>query len=233
MPQYALAHHVFICVHDEHVVFLDVHKDRYFALEAARTAGLGSLVPDWPVSVSQPDAGLPSVIALLLKKGILVAKVECGKAASPISAEKPRGNLTAEDVDQAPRIGPAMVCRFIAAATRAALLLKYRTFGHVIDRVAGRLARATSAGRVPDIARTEGLVSAFATLRPFFFTAKDACLFDALALSEFLASYAVYPRWVFGVQARPFGAHCWLQLGDIVLNDTAEHVKHYSIIMVV
>ena len=50
MPQYLLAHHVFVCVQGEHVVFLDVRKDRYFALESARTAGLGSLVQGWPVS---------------------------------------------------------------------------------------------------------------------------------------------------------------------------------------
>jgi hypothetical protein len=43
----------------------------------------------------------------------------------------------------------------------------------------------------------------------------------------------VFPRWVFGVQSRPFAAHCWLQLGGVVLNDTVDHVKRYTPIMVV
>jgi len=77
------------------------------------------------------------------------------------------------------------------------------------------------------------LVAAFSTLRPFFFSAKDACLFDALSLSEFLAGYGFFPRWVFGVQSRPFGAHCWLQLNGVVLNDSVDHVKRYTPIMVV
>jgi hypothetical protein len=168
-----------------------------------------------------------------VEKGILVREIESGKVASPVTGEDLRGDLIADDVDRAPRLGPMIICRFVAAATRAVLLLKYGTFETVIDRVAGRLARSSDARRVSTQDEVRALVSAFATLRPFFFTAKDACLFDALALSEFLASYAIYPRWVFGVQARPFVAHCWLQLDGIVLNDTVEHVKQYSTIMVV
>jgi hypothetical protein len=54
-----------------------------------------------------------------------------------------------------------------------------------------------------------------------------------LALLEFLARYEVLPRWVFGVRARPFVAHCWVQYEDIVFNDTVEHVASYTPIMVV
>ena len=43
MSRYALAHHVFVCVEDEHVVFLDVRRDRYFTLRAEQTRGLRSL----------------------------------------------------------------------------------------------------------------------------------------------------------------------------------------------
>ncbi len=50
MPHYALARHVFVCVQGEHVVFLDVRKDRYFALDGALTAGLGDLVAGWPIA---------------------------------------------------------------------------------------------------------------------------------------------------------------------------------------
>jgi hypothetical protein len=36
---------------------------------------------------------------------------------------------------------------------------------------------------------------------------------------------------VFGVQARPFAAHCWVQKGEVVFNDTVEHVSGYTPIM--
>ena len=59
------------------------------------------------------------------------------------------------------------------------------------------------------------------------------CLHDSLALLEFLARHGIFPDWVFGVRARPFVAHCWVQYEDMVFNDTVEHVTGYIPIMVV
>jgi hypothetical protein len=251
MPQYSLARHVFVCMQGEHVVFLDVRKDRYFALESARTAGLSEMVLGWPVPipvaqehaqrVGAPTAvatesfdrsSLSAVVSLLLEKEILTSAAN-GKVAVPVDAERLCGEIFGESLDDSPRIGPMHFCKFIAAAIRSRLLVKYRTLESVIARVSDRIQRASREGAMPDEVRVQELVAIFAVLRPFFFAAKDACLFDALALSEFLAGYRIYPRWVFGVQARPFAAHCWLQLGGFVLNDTLDHVKRYTPIMVV
>jgi hypothetical protein len=35
------------------------------------------------------------------------------------------------------------------------------------------------------------------------------------------------------VKASPFGAHCWLQEGDLILNDSVERVGAYTPIMIV
>ena len=253
MPQYLLARHVFVCVQGEHVVFLDVRKDRYFALESAKTAGLGYLVPGWPVPAQlgvdfvRHDAGatapalqeqvnrsaLSGVVSLLLEKGILVPGPD-GKPADATVAEPMRADLTAEALDGRPRFGLRLFLRFVSSAVRARLLLKHRTFETVVERVRHRTERGRKRAGSP-VSETElqYLVASFSTLRPFFFAAKDACLFDALALSEFLAAYGVYPVWLFGVQSRPFAAHCWLQLDGVVLNDTVDHIKRYTPIMAV
>ena len=62
MARYALAEHVFVCVNGEHLVLLDLKEDRYWALEASQTAGLGPLVVGWPVKTmpSTEEAGSPS-----------------------------------------------------------------------------------------------------------------------------------------------------------------------------
>ena len=253
MAQYALARHVFACVQGEHVVFLDVRRDRYFAIEAARTAGLGDWVEGWPVVAPLAkeiakcvgevplqrsparrgtDEALASVISVLLEKGILTS-AELGKAATPEKIPPPRGELGAEAVDDRPGSGVARLFRFCAAAVRARLLLKHRTFESVVNRVKTRVEKHGSDPRNSGESRVQELVATFAFLRPYFFSAKDACLFDALALSEYLAAYDVYPRWIFGVQARPFAAHCWLELNGIVLNDTVDHVRRYAPIMIV
>jgi hypothetical protein len=251
MPQYALARHVFVCMQGEHVVFLDVRNDRYFALEASRTAGLGEFVRGWPVPASasyvqqrtssaaeaateQLDReALPAVIALLLEKGILTPAVDIGKDAVATQAQPISGDLTADALDEPPRVGALAFLRFVRAAIVATLLLRFRPLEYVVERAKLRSQGRHRQQHSLDIARLHQVVAAFATLRPFFFTAKDACLFDAVALSEFLAGYGVFPQWVFGVQARPFAAHCWLQNDGVVLNDTAEHVRRYTPIMVV
>jgi len=38
---------------------------------------------------------------------------------------------------------------------------------------------------------------------------------------------------VFGVKLNPFSAHCWVQAGDIVLNDAIDHVTIHTPILVV
>jgi len=253
MPQYMLARHVFVCVQGEHVVFLDVRKDRYFALESARTAGLGAVVPGWPVpaplavdfvrqsggsaahalaeQVNQP--ALSGVIALLLEKGILVCAPEKGKRADATVAEPLRGDVTADGFDDAARVGLRVFFRFASSAINARLLLKNRTFETVIERARRRAEQGRNRPALVTEVELHRLVHSFSTLQPFFFAAKDACLSDALSLSEFLSGYGVFPKWVFGVQSRPFAAHCWLQLDGLVLNDTVDHVKRYTPIMVV
>jgi hypothetical protein len=59
------------------------------------------------------------------------------------------------------------------------------------------------------------------------------CLFDSLALIHFLAQYGLYPDWVFGVSADPFEAHCWVQAGQVVLNDTVERVSAFTPILTI
>jgi hypothetical protein len=251
MPHYALSRHVFVCIQGEHVVFLDVRKDRYFALEAARTAGLGEWVAGWPVPAPVPSGiarrvgeipiqhgtqdidreSLGAIMSLLVEKEIVTSRDD-GKTAAPEPIEPPTGELCTDAFDEHPGVRVGRVVRFVSAAVRARLLLKHRTFESVVTRVRRRVGQTQSGDPVPESYMQE-LVSTFAFLRPYFFAAKDACLFDALALSEYLATYRVYPRWIFGVQARPFAAHCWLQLNGIVLNDTLDHVRRYAPIMVV
>ena len=122
MPQYLLARHVFLCVQGEHVVFLDVRKDRYFALESARTAGLGYVVPGWPVRasvgvdfvrhgtgsaapvLSEQVSGnaLSAVISVLVEKGILVSAPTDGKHADATVTEPLREDVTADSFDEPP-----------------------------------------------------------------------------------------------------------------------------------
>lgn len=50
-------------------------------------------------------------------------------------------------------------------------------------------------------------------------------------LRRLLRSEGYSPLWIFGVRTWPFGAHCWLQVDDLVIGDTLDRVRFYTPIM--
>lgn len=56
---------------------------------------------------------------------------------------------------------------------------------------------------------------------------RDKCLLRSLALQDFLARHGHVSALVFGVRLHPFRAHCWLQHGSTVLNDTIEVIGSF------
>jgi hypothetical protein len=239
MAQHALADHVFVCVNGEHLVLLDLKEDRYWALEAAQTAGLGPLVPGWPVKAPEGTAGRAGLsdetteaIDVLKGRGLLTEGIPPGKDATPVTAIKAAKELTSDtETSAGPSQGSWLA--FFVASTFAKFALRTWPFERVIQRVRHRKQLMASKAGLSDIERTRKLVEAFARYRVFLFSSKNECLHDSLALIEFLARYGIYPDWVFGVQTRPFAAHCWVQQEDVVFNDTVEHVGGYTAIMVV
>jgi hypothetical protein len=239
MARYALADHVFVCLNGEHLVLLDLKEDRYWALEAAQTAGLGALVDGWPVAAPDeapiadpvsPEAD--GAIEVLKGRGLLTEGIPPGKAATPVIAIRPMRELVSESEPSAgPRSGSWLT--FFTASAFAKFALRTWPFERVIQRVKRRKELEGPRAGPLDAERARKLVEAFARYRVFLFSSKDECLYDSLALLEFLARNGIYPDWVFGVQTRPFAAHCWVQHGDIVFNDTVEHVSGYTPIMVV
>jgi hypothetical protein len=91
--------------------------------------------------------------------------------------------------------------------------------------------RASSAAFNVDSARE--LLSVYTYIRMFVFARRGRCLLDSVVLLEFMASYNVFPRWVIGVQVRPFAAHSWVQNEHRVLNGTTSFVRTYRPILTV
>ena len=87
------------------------------------------------------------------------------------------------------------------------------------------------AGR-PDTARVAAVAAAFTRLLPWV-PGQGACLYRAFVLLSMLRHAGQNAVWVFGVRTWPFSAHCWLQVGDAVLDDDPERVSRYTPIMAV
>jgi len=74
------------------------------------------------------------------------------------------------------------------------------------------------------------LVGAVRAARPWV-PFEGECLQRSFELRYLLARRAVPVDWVFGVRTWPFGAHCWLQSGEVVVGDRLDRIARYTPIM--
>lgn len=54
------------------------------------------------------------------------------------------------------------------------------------------------------------------------------CLLRSAMLVSFLRRSGLAADWVFGVRLWPFNAHCWVQAGEVCLNDDVERLWAYT-----
>jgi len=237
MQPYLLAPHVYSCVSGQHVVLMDLERDKYVAVVPAHR--LARWVRGWPVGAVQEsprdsEEGVDALVSQMLAHGMLVSDPHVGKLAVPVTTPRPQRGLVEFDLDVRPQAGAAQLWRFARSCLRAQLSLKLRPIQSIVEAVRDRKARrAARSPREADPARLRSLVTAFTRLRPLFYTLRSACLLDSLTLMHFLGAEGIQPDWVFGVKTEPFDAHCWVQLGDVLLNDTPDRVRQYSPILVV
>ena len=231
----------------KHVVLLDLERDKYLSVEPAHR--LSRWVRGWPVSeppgvsAPPPDPAANSggrvaedgLLSRMIAQGMLVTDPKVGKAAVPVVTTRPETSLVEFDLHTPLAATAAHLGHFLMAYAGAKSALQFRSIKSVVGAAARRRARTeTRAAASPaELGKVRGLVGAFLYLRPVFFTARQACLLDSLTLLNFLARYRIFPQWVFGVTANPFYAHCWVQQGDAVFNDTPDFVRGFTPILVV
>jgi len=67
----------------------------------------------------------------------------------------------------------------------------------------------------------------FWTMAPWL-PIEGECLARSAMLVAFLRRMGLAADWVFGVRLWPFAAHCWVQSGDLCLNDDVERLWAYT-----
>ncbi|MDE2051076.1 MAG: lasso peptide biosynthesis B2 protein [Gammaproteobacteria bacterium] len=239
MQPYLLAPHVYPCVSGQHVVLMDLERDKYIAVVPANR--LARWVRGWPVGAVQPaespreaEEGADALVSQMLAHGMLVSDPHIGKPADPVTTVRPQRSLVEFDLDVRPRTSAAQLWRFGRSCLQAQSSLKLRPIQSIVEAARDRKARRAARGpQSADPVRLRSLVTAFARLRPLFYTLRSACLLDSLTLLHFLGAEGIHPDWVFGVKTEPFDAHCWVQYGEVLLNDVPDRVRQYSPILVV
>jgi hypothetical protein len=215
-------------------VLLDLKRNKYLGLSGADANALARRVVDLPkcdeTSSAVDDGAIAELFEEMSSAGMLCRSAEQGAFYPSFAVAAPAAALIDGYSDVTTRIAARELACFVTAALSAKWLLRSFSLERIARRIRARRLRRQS-DAPPDIERLRCLVAGFAKMRTFAFTASNECLFDSLVLSEFLSRYWIFPHWVFGVTTNPFAAHCWLQQGSVVINDSPEHVRRFSPIM--
>lgn len=194
-----------VALHED-VVVLDVTEDRYECLVDA--ASWLTPAPDGRLTVSD------SVLAEdLIQAGLATRRASPPRPVCPPAARalEPRPSRT--------RLSTVRAGLVVAAATAT---FHNRRLSALVAPLPTAPARGAN-----DEDRLSALVGAVREAAPFI-PFEGECLHRAYVLRRWLHHEGYRPTWVFGVRTWPFAAHCWLQIGALVVGDTLDRVRHYT-----
>lgn len=205
------------CDIDGRTIFLDIKRNRYSVIrsDTARALSVGDRAAVPRNILDQADAF-----------GWLGEHMD--RPACPVAQiEKPRIELASIAPTTAPTkslVASAMACMIMTRCRLATRNLE--SLLRDVSATNDRAAKARKRASVEDVVLAADVVERFAL-------GSKACLLKSLALQKMLSRHGHASVLVFGVRLNPFGAHCWVQQGDVVLNDTIERVGMFTIIRAV
>ena len=231
MLRYLLSRDSYVCIADGYAVFLNLQRNEYKALTPADAQALSMVVEGWPVRSAAAADNAPNteLAAELARGGLLTSNDVAGKSAVPVSVTpviRMLGSGPLSDVTWRERLS------VVAAWGGATTMLRCLPLRVIVRHIGYRKARRRTTDAL-DTQLARRLTWAYVILQPKFFSRVDNCLRDSLTFVEFLALFGLYPDWIFGVRMNPFVAHCWVQQGNLVLNDSVDYVHEFTPIMAV
>ncbi|MGN6227487.1 MAG: lasso peptide biosynthesis B2 protein [Dyella sp.] len=213
------------CVVDDSLIFLDVARDRYFSLTGPLGEALRRLQAQESVD--------PTLINELIERGILTEVADPVPDPTPASIQLPARSAIEQDHDACERLSAAAVLEVSAFVWSTRRKLRTRSFKANLDEAIAYRERKTEPSKnEKSLPSEQSLLRAawqFTQARRYV-PIDPICLLDSLSMLRFLSRRALRAHIVFGVTAEPFAAHCWVQAGDIVLNETlSDAIAHTPI----
>ena len=233
---YYLSADLYVCLSDARVVLLDLRRDKYLALDQDASSLLQPVVSalgsQEGICEAAPEPDVRAVLADLRASGILCTD-------PPPRARHETSHPLIRPQRAIHPLPPYRECvttrqtaRYIMCVVRAKSALRLRSIYRIVLAERRKASARPLASRMLDATRVTELCSVYSRLRVIA-TGPRQCLFDSFALKLFLAKYRVFPDWIFGVRLNPFAAHCWLQHGDTLVNDSLDAVRRFTPIMAV
>jgi Transglutaminase-like superfamily len=230
---YWIPHDVYLCPTEDGTVFLDVQRDKYFAIDNEYAGVLEQTVSGFPSTVAtdpNPSSQVIAAAAKLEEKGLLTRDHRAGKRYIPAALAPVDIASSFAVLELRPQIRPHHVAAFARAWITSTGAFRRHSLKQITDDLRrGARGEASSGAR----ANTAGdLYSIFNSLRSLLITADNRCLPLALWLRFFMASYGYRPQLVIGVTSTPFNAHAWLQLGQLAFDPRPDRLDRLAPIFV-
>lgn len=225
MTNYAVRDDLSFCRVDGRFVFLDLNNDRYFRLPDALDQSFASYL----------EGNETSALCMnrLIERNILVDRP--GTAIGTRQYIKPATRSAMEVPLPGGRLRPLDLVEVLAVVLRTRRALRLLPLKAVLDGLGSDRHLHPVQARPPAAeleCRLSNAAAIFRRARPYV-PVDMCCLLDSVALARFLRRRKLRAHIVFGVALDPFSAHCWVQAGDLVLNDTVGNANSHTPIRVV
>ncbi len=211
---------VSFCETSGRLLFLDVRRDRYFCLAPPTEAAFQRLVR------RDQNAGDTQVEKRLLADGLLRA---VPGDAVPTACALPMPIASALD-DAETKRSTGQTGALLRLA-RSELSLRFLGLRRALRGVARHKARARATIGLSDAAIAApglGFHAAALLASPL-----DRCLPRSIATAHRYFSLGIRVDLVIGVKLQPFAAHCWVQRGELLLNDRLDTVRNFTPILAI
>lgn len=206
------------CRIGDDVIFLDLKDDRYFRLASQLASVFRGLVD---ARVDDPDD-----CRALTAAGIVRWVDGPSDIGSPQLCEPER---------KAPAMASGRTTAFeIALALALEASIRRQVRSGQLFAVIGRLSECKRQISVPcqyGDRRTSRTIRAF-EIAQYVRSPANLCLTRSIAMVHRLSRQGCSAELVMGVRSAPFSAHSWVQVGDVVCNDSPEEVARFTPIFV-
>jgi hypothetical protein len=227
---YYFSNHASGCETAEGAVFLDFRSGKYLGVPADHLTALRRCISGWPVPANTPSAASAllsaaslSILNELFQKGLLTQSPPELPTVQLQDVPTPTETLPDDLHDTAP-VGFRLWLNFTLVLSIAYIWinLKLNRLDTLIRHIQSLKRQAEIHERLPEAARLRTIVPHFRRVSLWFYSRRDQCLFDSLVLTRFLYWHNIVPTLVFGVSTKPFAAHAWVQVSDVMLTDAVE-----------
>lgn len=201
-------------------VFLDLDRNRYFALPADAERSFRRLLAREALAHEDRER-----LAGLLDNGLLAPAGNGARLELCAPPPAPKSSL----LEEAAPSRPAALAHALYRMAVGAVAFKLRPLPSIVGRLKRRKAELELDRE--DAALLE--VAAAFNRSGLIAAPLDQCLPRSIAVAHALLDRNIAPLLVIGVRLRPFGAHCWVQHGSTVVNETVDNVRNFTPILVI